>query len=356
MVEKPSHGKVLDLSSIDRRKFIRGTAALGTGTAALQAFIGRVYGEEPDGVPLVHTYNTKGEPEKVRIVSKERYRRIMALEDLPESFLEKDHINGASIISLGNKEEDIGIEVMYSEDSEATAQDIKKEAKSHVENIPVVTTETSYESRADSCNERSFSTDTLEGGLEVGGDGYGTLTIGCFRKSDGSPLVVASDHVMDGDDKMYQPEGGQEVAELHERSKFDSGEDVTSYTVNSGISVDHRAVFALPDLTGVWTFSGLTDQTENSGSVPCTLSGVNSCTVDNSAEATTYFGTRVLHEVEMAERNAGDGDSGGPWVDDDNKLVAVHSGTIAGTNDKWDIASAGDEALDAVDATLYYSG
>ncbi|MFW6437260.1 MAG: twin-arginine translocation signal domain-containing protein, partial [Halococcoides sp.] len=57
---------------INRRTFLRNLAAAGTGVAAINSAVQSVYGKKPDGVPLVYTYDTQGNPRKVRYIPEER--------------------------------------------------------------------------------------------------------------------------------------------------------------------------------------------------------------------------------------------------------------------------------------------
>jgi len=80
----------------------------------LSSVIERAYGARPDGVPLVHTDDVNGDPDKVRIVPGERYRRLQVYANLPISKLggRYDALNGVRITQRSNDETDLALQFL----------------------------------------------------------------------------------------------------------------------------------------------------------------------------------------------------------------------------------------------------
>lgn len=351
----PQLGETVELDNQTRRRFLKYLIAGGTGSVGIQRAIKETYGKEPEGKPIVHTYNIRGEPKRVRMISKERHRRIMSLKKVLGELRDHDGVSGVTITSVTDNE--IGIEILIDKTSADTTDTVKDKASEIVPNIPVTTTIVSVETDGD-CSSRNDEADTLEGGLKVNGDQSttdgGTLTFVGYNNN-GDELLIGSDHIMEGNSDMYQPAGSdRKIGDFYKRSKEYNGEDVTSYTLADDIDIDARATIAVPDISGVWDFYGLVDELNYNGPVDCTLTGAGSCTVDNKAVNAVLGGRRVYHEVRMENRNATGGDSGGPWMDSNGDLVAIHSGYgDPDDGDDFDIGSVGSEALVSVNANLY---
>ena len=54
----------------------------------------------------------------------------------------------------------------------------------------------------------------------------------------------------------------------------------------------------------------------------------------------------------MKEHKTDGGDSSGPWVDKNGKLLACHFGYATYFSNEWSLGSVGRESLDAVNASL----
>jgi len=216
----------------------------------------------------------------------------------------------------------------------------------------VVASSETTETGKHACGSRGDVYDELSGGISVhyDKDDYqtGTLTAGMFS-SDGDALLLTNAHVMKTSETMHQPGEPVNNNKVGSYYRSSSGEDMAAYTAEN-TTVKTRDVLGVNDLTGTWDFYGIADVVNNNDSIPCTLSGASSCTENNTAVGTRRGGAQVYHEVHMDEQVGKGGDSGGPWVDSDGKLVAVHVGYI---ND-MDVGPAGKQALDSVDAELYY--
>ncbi|WP_247005055.1 hypothetical protein [Halosolutus gelatinilyticus] len=362
-------GETVQLNHSTRRRFLR---LLGAGTvsiAGLQSALGTAYGEEPEGVPLTLTKDKQGRPDKVKIIEEERYELLQAYKDFSEKVRDKDEIRSITLHQQSDSRTDLKIEITVPEpENEIRSREVKeknKQAKQAVKNneperLPVEINQENIKSEGDACGYRGDDRTTLEGGLGIStipSTTSGTLGLVCY--GDGTDtddtVLITADHVMEGNSSMYQVDSNP----VGSFSSRDQSEDITSYEFNSdsGTSPDHGGVVgAAPDVTGVWTWDGILENTIRD-TIDCTLSGKNSCTEDNRVIGAAAGGERAEHQVNMDSRNAQGGDSGGPWVDDDGKLVAFHSGRVyievgGYIIDEWDAGVAGDEALDAVNAQL----
>jgi len=379
MVNKLQIGDTVTLEQKSRRSFIKSLTASATGVYGLKQVLTKTYGKEPEGRPLVLTRDLYGNPEKIRIVSPERYQIVKEFENLSENALREGLDHTIRLKQFSEKEDDIGFEILINSDqSEVSLSDrrirqlfneSRYSAQESANSISTNNREVKINinrrrgkvmTRADACGDRGDDKYELLGGLGIApysGSTNGTLGIVAFG-SDGNLVLITADHVMEGDSKMYQVDSNP-VGEFRNR---DQSEDVTAYEF-TGIGIaQHRAVKDIFGsnmyyLTGYWTFSGLSDYLMDSF-LDCTLSGRTSCTVENTVSDVFYNGNRVEHEVNMTERNAQGGDSGGPWVDNDGKLVAFHSGfvyneyPIIGRADERDVATVAESALNTLNADL----
>lgn len=104
-----------------------------------------------------------------------------------------------------------------------------------------------------------------------------------------------------------------------------SGLDVAKYEVTDNVAAAtlESVADAQPDLTGSWTFAGLADATAKpDGSVPVTFAGRSTCWAESRCTRTARDHA-LQYEAVVAPALADTGDSGGPWVDPDGKLVCT---------------------------------
>jgi len=273
------------------------------------------------------------------------------MDTVAKKLRKHDWFKSIGIRPLSDNPTDLVLDINCDKQADADADNIRQKAEQVAGDIPVILNKIDAEHNKDYCFSRHDSYDELPGGISIHRDPdttrFGTLTTGTFG-SNGEALLLGCDYIMEENNSMYQPASdGSKVGEHHFSSPK---EDMTAYETVDPSDVDYRGVESLSDLNGTWDFHGLADELYNNGPVSCSLSGVNSCTTSNKAVETRSGGYLSYHQVEMDERNAGGGDSGGPWVDDDNKLVAVHNAEYNGT----DVGTAGKQALDSVNAQLYY--
>lgn len=347
------------LDSTTRRTFL--SALLGTGALvpSLRRAVASEYGEEPEGKPIVHTYDVHGNPKRVRFVSEERYEKLSLLRDVPDGLLRQEGVNGVSLEQQSDHEADFRMLVHVQPGSGVGLRQARRRVPDRAQGVPLEVVEEPAEFKPDYCSERHRDGD-VRGGMSVNGESgsssYGTVTLVAYDGS-GDPVALTADHVMEGADEMYVPKGDDKVGEFAARSPQGRGEDVTAYELDvPSYDYDPLEVEDVPDVSGAWDFFGIADHTFENGPIEVQLSGANNCTASNEIVSQRRGGINCYHEVIMDERAAGGGDSGGPWVDDDGNLAAVHSGCekswwgLGGC--KYDIAAAGQQALDAVNAQL----
>lgn len=368
-------GDIVKITDHSRRKFLRSFALGIGGVIGLKQSIESVAGKKVEGEPIVHTYDKYGNPDRVHIVSEERSQRINAWKRLSGQLVEKEagrwhgidrkKVKGIGIKKLSDDESDIALNIRVERDEgeelEQHESNIRDSIEQRSENIPIEVTEVEPENEGDRYNSTRR---TILGGVKANGTSEtsagGTITLACYDSA-GNELIVHSDHVMEGADEMHQPAGDDRtVGSLHERSEQGTGNDVTSYHADMDeIDIDARRLinWETEYVTGTWDHWGIGDEIIDNGSIEATLvgNGGDDAMKENEAIDVVNGGSRLTHQVYFDERNAAGGDSGGAWVDDDGKLLAVHSGWVRDWpwSDRQDVGASGKQALDAVDAQLY---
>jgi hypothetical protein len=341
--------------STTRRDFLRTLGVAGAGTAGLVRAVENAFGATPDGKPVVHTYDVDGTPDRVRFVSEERYRRLEVFQSIPESFVERNpDVTGVTVTQLSDDPDDLVIEVFVEE----LTSDARQRLPDAIQNVPVTLTERPADDDGDYCSSRHTQYSDVRGGVSVGPysnqTNYGTLSLVCY--DDSGRVLITADHVMDGESTMYQPENTtRNVGSYAARSFKEQGQDTTKYTVDYGVTTSPLETIRsdVPDVTGSWDFFGLADVVNNGNSVHVQFSGANHCRAENTCVEATKYGARAKYQANMDDRNAGGGDSGASWVDDDGKLLAIHSGYIdPWFSSKYDAGAVGKQSLDAVNARL----
>jgi len=102
-------------STVSRRNTLRTVGATSAGIVGLQTGVIGASASSSDEVPIVHTYDIFGEPDTVRMIPKERRRRIKAMGTVAEALENNKWFNGASVKSLSDDPEDLAIEVFFEE-------------------------------------------------------------------------------------------------------------------------------------------------------------------------------------------------------------------------------------------------
>ncbi|WP_135826387.1 twin-arginine translocation signal domain-containing protein [Halorussus ruber] len=338
----PSKNDIFDLKGQSggqsRRRFLKALGMAGAGTAGLVNAIERAYGERPDGVPVVYTDDVYGNPERVRFVPKERHRRLMVYRNLPiQKFVDEyPKLNGVTLTQRSSDETDLALKFLL----DSNTATVRRKLPNRFKQMPIEYEEQPREKRPQS----------LEGGVNIGvegSDAEGTVTVVAYDADTSENVVITADHVTEGASQITYV--GDSAADLAHR---DTATDTTSYTVHSDTESDPLAtVNGIPDVTGAWHFAGLSDAV-SSDTVPVQLFGLGSGEVHDECTSTTRS-SQVEYQADMSSHSTVDGDSGGPWVDDDGKLLACHFGyDISLTLNKWSVGSVGRESLDAVNAML----
>ncbi len=330
---------------------LRGLATAATASgAALSAAVERAYGKPPEGKVIVHTDDIHGQPDTVRVIPKERYRRLKLYERLPiQKFTDREGVQALTITQRSDDPTDLALKFLVENNDRAT----RKRVPNNYKRVPTVVEEKPFETREE----------VIEGGTAVDNpntlDGIdGTVCLVGYDTS-GNELIVTADHVMEGADHIVF--SGDEIADFYQR---DQSLDVTSYKITADIGTDPTGtVSEIPDITGSWTFAGLSDkvgQTDDGdsvldgGTVDVKLFGKTSGKVTNSCNNAKRSG-KLEYQADMKDYRTDKGDSGGPWVDSNGNLLGVHHGhNNPGwfEDDKWNVAVVGGPALDAVGVSL----
>lgn len=101
-------------------------------------------------------------------------------------------------------------------------------------------------------------------------------------------------------------------------------------------------------------FSGLSDETGLLSTVSANYPGQKSGS--GTAKITkTVKDNGITHSARTEERHTEGGDSGGPWVDDDDYYLGIlHGANYLG--DGYDVVAVAGPVFDAVNVKLYHSG
>lgn len=344
-----SEGDVLEVTSGDanRREFLRALAVAGTGATGLQAATEAAFGRSPNGIPVVWTRDQYGRPDRIRYLPKERHRRLRVFEDCRVDELRgHSNVNGLTLTSRSDDPTDLALKVFVDRDSWR----VRRKLPNRMRGVPVTHDERRLDPRPGRvCDEFSLNFfDPLRGNVEVnargprGYAGSGTLGFVCWNADAGTPsqCLITAWHVVahdDGTPAEYLTHGGQ-IADGEGRavtvgtyathsSLGDRGMDVAKYWLKTDeVTGDPLATQSdeQPDITGTWDFAGLTDATTGDDAVPVTFAGQSTCYA--TARCTRTSKTELVEQQAVVTPNVvTDGDSGGPFVDPDGKLVGTFS-------------------------------
>jgi len=357
MPRKIPTGTTLDLGAklreTSRRSVLRGLAAAATASgAALSTAVEWAYGKRPDGRVIVHTDDVHGQPDTVRVIPKERYRRLKVYERLPiRKFTARDGVRAVTITQQSDDPTDLALKFLVERNVRAT----RKRVPNNYNRVPTVVEERPVETVPEA----------IEGGSSIDNPNTdrqddGTACLVGYDADGSGKLILTADHVMNGADNMNFSD--DKIAEFHER---DQSLDVTSYKLTSSINTDPLDTVGtkVETVSGAWRFAGLADkvgQTDDGDSV----SDGGTVTVDIYGKTSGYLSDvcnntkrtgKIEYQADMKDHKTAKGDSGGPWVDNNGKLLGVHHGHNAPApliGDKWSIAVVGRPALNAVGTAL----
>lgn len=357
-----------------RRRLLRALGA-GSGMATAVGTAGRIVGRSAasteERVPLVWTRLPDGSPERGRRVPAERHRRLRAYCDLdvPALVGEHDALLGVSIThrrdgdGVGNEDGGLALALLV----ERATRRVRRALPDRMAGVPTALVEWRYRptpSRV--CRERALTFfEPVVGGIETYGklDGErlfdGTIGPVCWD-ADGSICLLTAAHVASEDgefaDALYQ-DGRDDDGEYREEriathaahsTPRDGGVDVAKYRVVDDVPAVPLASAGhdQPDVTGSWDFAGLADATAD-GTVPVSFAGRSTCFGEGACVATfrsdlVDYGARIEPQVATA------GDSGGAFLDDRGRLVALFTHRMPGRNS----GPVGEVALERVEARL----
>lgn len=352
--------------SQSRRRFLLAGSSVAS-TFALPQFVGRSSGERTKKVPLVWTRDGAGNPDRVRYIPKERRRRIKVYKNLnmPLMMEQNPALNEVSIKQRSNEETDLALQFHLDENTRS----VRQKSPSSVEQVPV-----EFEERPIDGKPKADSTTTQPSALNPDnscrvGDSYGTMeanigvgpnsaydndgTLGVVgwnaSQSNAYLCLITADHVMDSAPTMYQKYTA--VGDLKDATY---AMDTTKYKVRSGIDTNIKGTRenSQPEMTGSWTFGGLTDATSG-GTVSCGYAGKETCYTATECDNTSR-NERVTYEADMKNVVTEPGDSGGPFVDANGDLVCTLFGYQVSSGTYWDRGPVGANMLGSVDAQLAY--
>lgn len=357
-----------------RRRFLGALVASGAGIAGLRSATERAFGETPDGKPLVWRYDRFGNPETVRYVPKERHRRIQVYESLdPQRFYERtDGVNGITLQQRSNDPTDLAVKVYV----DTNTQLVRRDLPNRVQDVPVIAEERETNRKwARVCDRRILHFyDPLPANPQISAFdsddnkyGEGTLGVVAYNDDPNNPYTayITAAHVATNDSGNaadYLRHNGeddngnlreQDVGAYVEHSPGgDYGMDVAKYSKRAGtVKSDKRgnADDHLGDLAGTWTHAGLTDRTSGSKSLPVEFAGRSTCYATTDCTGTSK-NELVEYQAEYSPNVITDGDSGGPFLDNDDYLV----GTCSYYCESCEVTHGptGDELLDRLNAQL----
>lgn len=357
-----------------RRKFIATLAASGGGLAGIRKTTARTFGEKPAGVPIVWRLDRFENPETVRYIPKERYRRIMAYHKMdPETVYEKSHnVNGIALIQTSSDPTDLSLKVYVNRNTRS----VRRSLPNRIQDVPVVAEERKVDRRLASCDRRIQDFyDPLPANPEIKGIddsgnkiGAGTLGVVCWNANDFNPYeaYITAYHVVeksDGTPARYLKHDGVDadgnvrgerigIARDYSPSN-DTGLDVIKYERRAGTvspALTGNASDKLSSVSGAWTHSGLTDATTGTQSVTVEFAGRTTCYAQTDC-VSTEKSDLLEFQATYSPNETDHGDSGGPFLDTDGFLV----GTFTAFNELNETSRGptGQELLDRTNAQLH---
>jgi len=343
------------------------------GIGGIQKATERAFGEKPDGKPVVWRYNRDGTPETIRYVPEERYRRLQVYENVhPRNMYERtDGVNGLTLEQQSDDPTDLALKVYV----ETLKPSVRRDLPNRVQSVPVTVEERHVDREwGRVCDRRALDFyDPLPADPEISGydsagnwSGTGTLGVVCWNtdSNDPSEVYLTAAHVIEFDDgtvaDYLQHEGEYDGSE---RSEYvgayvthspggNYGMDIAKYRYRIGtVSPDvlGNADSHLGDVAGTWTHAGLTDRTSGSQSLPVEFAGRSTCyaTTDCTGTSKTEL---VQYQADYSPNVVTNGDSGGPFLDNDDYLVGTFSYFCESCEESS--GPTGQELLDAADAQL----
>jgi hypothetical protein len=360
-------GDTIKLDSETRRSFMKKTMFTSGILTGINKSVGTALSKESGGVPLVHTYDRKNNPERIKLIPEERHRRIMVYENIDgRKFTSKyPFVEEIRLEQKSNDCNDLHINILVNEKQGEKAENLPDD----INGVPVsydlqtLKRETHvYDGWTSNCNDKQHD---IEGGLQVGPEsgGSGTICTGAYT-SGGDPVVITAEHVGQGADlcsndaseTVYHPatECSNDEVLSHQALAADTTNDVIQYlieTANFGLADAGQVHHYDLEITGYWTHAGLTDELSD-GYLMCAGRGARSGT-DMSIELRGTGTSDCIDSKVYTEYNHfKGGDSGAPVLDDEvdpGKLAYMHLGSNSSFfQGHWDIGVSGDQVLQSL--------
>lgn len=331
----------------NRRKFLRTLAVAGTGATGLRAATEAAFGHSPDGIPVVWTRDQYGRPERIRYVPKERHRRLRVYEDCRIDELRgHSNVNGLTLTERSGDPTDLALKAFVDRDTWR----VRRKLPNRVCGVPITHDERRPDPRPGRvCDEfiRNFF-DPIRGNVEVrargpqGFAGAGTLGFVCWDADAAVPsqCLITASHVVEHDDgtpTKHLKHAGRTPDREHRTVTVGTyvahsplgghGMDVAKYRLKADeVTGDPLATQSdeQPDIRGSWDFTGLADATAGDGRVPVTFAGRSTCYATAHCPRTSK-NRLIEYQAVITPSVVTGGDSGGPFVDPDGKLVSTFS-------------------------------
>jgi hypothetical protein len=334
------------LTNATRRNVLRGISGVALGSLGLSGLVEKATGKTPDGKVLTLTTDLEGNPDMVRVVPQERYRRLKLYEKMPAQQLIGRHpsLTAISITQQSSDPSDLALEFILDPEVEKG----RGQLPTTYRDVPI-----SRKEKALSQQPQDYS-----GGLECNApnEETGTTTVVVYDNSSGDKVILTAEHVTNSDQDLYI--GGGKAGS---HRSTDQSVDAVSYALDDPSFGTVGKVKDIQNITGAWTFSGLADtvgQTDDGdsvgdgGTVGVDLYGDKSGHVSDVCNNTKRTGN-VDYQADMKHARTKKGDSGAPWVDDSGKFLALHSGVEDYYKTTyWSYGAVGQPVFDSLGVSL----
>jgi hypothetical protein len=333
------------LTGATRRNVLKGIGGAAVGSLGLSRLVEKATGKEPEGKVLTHTTDVHGNPDRVRVVPEERYRRLKVYEQLPAQRLidKHDALTAITTTQRSSDPSDIGLKFVL----DPEIQRGRGALPSTYSGVPV-----SFAER-----EIDRTPQDTEGGQACSASDTtpGTTTVVAYDDGTGDKVVITAEHVTDSAYEILVE--GSNAGSL---KVSDASQDVVSYTLYEPNFATVGDVEQIQNITGAWTFSGLADKVGQSDdgdsigdgdTVSVDFYGQKSGQLSDECN-NTQRNAKVDYQARMKGGKTKDGDSGGPWVDSNGKLLAVHSGLESSYFNSWSYGNVGQPTFDTLGVSL----
>lgn len=159
-------GDTVSLKNSSRRRFLKQVGGFSAGYAALMKSIENATASSVDGVPIVHTVDRAGNPKRIRIVPRERRRKIRAYSDLPVRDIVSSNSSVESIsLEQPSQDETDLVVVLHASGNMKSA---REETPDQLNGLPTeIRDSTVQRVGEDWCSENVQTNEPLEGTIRV---------------------------------------------------------------------------------------------------------------------------------------------------------------------------------------------